>query len=357
MFEIQKTSSFNKNRLTPIVGSKRYAYVTRTSLNNGILQYSGFVNDNNINSANTFSLGLLQMNFFFQRTPWYAGQFVRKIVPKFPINNLLANYFGTILNKQSSKLLSVLVREIDGVFNDIEVALPTNTNGEIAFDYMEAYIKELEIERIKELEAYLIATGLDDYVLTDDEEKVLADFRNNNIEFRDFAYKDLFDHIVQGRRLKKDDQIAGNLPFVMSGTTNSGIVGNIGNDTRIFPKNSLTIDIFGSVFYRNYRYGMGDDTGAYWNEKNELSKFTMLYIGTTIGKSLAGKHDYGHKLRSSRTLNFTIKLPVKSDKQPDYEFINHYICSIEKLVIKGVVEWKNKQIQEIKKVVFDKTND
>ncbi len=260
-------------------------------------------------------------------------------------------YFSSSINKAVTEKYSYGKQFRQGSFNETFIKIPIYSDGAIAFDYMEDYIKELEAERIKELEAYLVATGLNDYVLNAEEEKVLADFRNNNIEFRDFAYKDLFDHIVQGRRLKKDDQIAGNLPFVMSGTTNSGIVGNIGNDTRIFPKNSLTIDIFGSVFYRNYRYGMGDDTGAYWNEKNELSKFTMLYFGTAIGKTLAGKYDYGHKLRSSKTLNFTIKLPVKSDKQPDYEFINHYICSIEKLVIKGVVEWKDKQIKATKDIV------
>lgn len=229
--------------------------------------------------------------------------------------------------------------------------LPIDKSGEIAFDYMEAYIKELEAERIKELEAYLVATGLNDYVLSDDEKQVIAKFKNNKVTWGEFKYRDLFDHIVQGRRLKKDDQTVGDLPFVMSGTTNSGIVGKIGNITRIFPKNSLTIDIFGSVFYRNYVYGMGDDTGAYWNEKNELSKFAMLYIAASISKSLSGKYDYGNKLRSSRTFDFIIKLPMKSDQNPDYELMSRYIHAIEKIIIKGVVEWKDKQIKATRKVV------
>lgn len=144
MFDIKKTTSFNKNRLTPVTDQARYAYVTRTSLNNGILQYSGFVNEANINEANTFSLGLLQMNFFFRREPWYAGQFVRKIVPKFAINHLLAIFFGTVFNKQSAKLLSILVREVDQAFADTKVVLPTHPDGTIAFDYMETYIRAIE---------------------------------------------------------------------------------------------------------------------------------------------------------------------------------------------------------------------
>ena len=56
------------------------------------------------------------------------------------------------------------------------IYLPTLSNWELAYDYMESYIKEIEayhikeIEayHIKEIEAYLKATGLSDYNLTKD---------------------------------------------------------------------------------------------------------------------------------------------------------------------------------------------
>ena len=59
--------------------------ITRTSLNQCVLQTTGFVNDDNINNAGTWSLGLLQMDFFYRKKPWDAGQVVRKIVPKIEI--------------------------------------------------------------------------------------------------------------------------------------------------------------------------------------------------------------------------------------------------------------------------------
>ena len=69
---------------------------------------------------------------------------------------------------------------------NVKFALPTQ-NGEIAFDYMEAYIKELEADRVKELEyekaqqlkAYLIATGLKDYTLTAAEQTALEIFEKS----------------------------------------------------------------------------------------------------------------------------------------------------------------------------------
>lgn len=91
LFEIQNTLSFNKDVL---VDGNKYDYVTRTSQNQGILQTTGFVNKENINSAGNWSLGLLQMDFFYREKSWYAGQFVRKIIPKIKMKNrYIINFF------------------------------------------------------------------------------------------------------------------------------------------------------------------------------------------------------------------------------------------------------------------------
>lgn len=59
------------------------------------------------------------------------------------------------------------------------VSLVNATQGyQIAFNYMESYIKELEAERIQELEAYLKVTGLNDYTLSQKEKDALKAFEN-----------------------------------------------------------------------------------------------------------------------------------------------------------------------------------
>ena len=163
LFEIQHTLSFNKSSLT---AGDKYDYVTRTSLNQGILQTTGFVNKENLNPAGIWSLGLLQMDFFYRKNPWYAGQFVRKIIPKIQIPKNAIMYFSAVLNKQKDKLLSVLVRDVDKTFCNLSLDLPITSNGEIDFSFMETFIRELEEERIRELAAYLTASGLTDYHLT-----------------------------------------------------------------------------------------------------------------------------------------------------------------------------------------------
>ncbi|MDP2761586.1 MAG: restriction endonuclease subunit S [Sideroxyarcus sp.] len=152
------------------------------------------------------------------------------------------------------------------------------------------------------------------------------------IEWREYRLDELFDNIVQGRRLKKQDQVLGGLPFVMAGVTNTGIVNYVGNIVRIFPENSLTVDIFGNVFYRGYEYGMGDDVGAYWNAGHHIPKCVMLYIAAAMQKSMSGKFDFGHKLRSSQSLDFKIHLPTitrNGKSEIAFDFIEQFITALQ----------------------------
>ena len=68
------------------------------------------------------------------------------------------------------------------IYKDMEIELPVDENGKIDFPYMENRIRELEAERIRELEAYLKVTGLSDYILTPAEQAVLAEFRERERE-------------------------------------------------------------------------------------------------------------------------------------------------------------------------------
>ena len=344
LFEIQNTLSFNKDKL---VDGNDFDYVTRTSQNQGILQETGFVNEENINPAGTWSLGLLQMDFFYREKPWYAGQFVRKIVPKIELNKSSILFFTVIFNKQKQNLLSGLVRDVDKAFLTAKIQLPIQ-NGEIDFAFMESFIAELEAERIAELEAYLSATGLQDYTLTKEEEKALQVFEG--VMFEEFTYQNIFNKIIQGRRLRKEDQISGTIPFVMAGTTNTGVVNYISNPVASFPKNSITIDIFGNTFYRNYDFGAGDDTGVYWNDEKEYSKEIMLFCATAMEKSLFGKFSFGKKLRSSQSVDFKMFLP-STQGVPLYAYMEVFIRAVQKLVIKDVVQYAERKLEASRAVV------
>lgn len=151
LFDIDNTSSFNSDSLVP---GTQYDYVTRTSTNQGVLQETGFINEENINKAGTWSLGLLQMDFFYRKKDWYAGQFVRKITAKIEIPEKAIPFMTVVLNNQKPVLLSVLVRSVDTKFRKTKVQLPCK-DGKIDFEFMESFISDLEKERVKDVSDYL----------------------------------------------------------------------------------------------------------------------------------------------------------------------------------------------------------
>ena len=151
----------------------------------------------------------------------------------------------------------------------------------------------------------------------------------STVKWGEFKYKDVFNRIEQGRRLKKDDQIDGTIPFVMSGTTNAGVVNYIANPVASFPKNAITIDIFGNTFYRNYAFGAGDDTGVYWNDATAYSSNAMLFFAVAMQKSMMGRFSYGKKLRSSQSENFTMRLPLTDNGFINFDFMESFIAELE----------------------------
>ena len=226
-----------------------------------------------------------------------------------------------------------------------KISLPVKKDREIDFAFMEDFISQLE--------AYLLVTGLKNYTLTPAEEQALTDFQNGNIKWGEYRFANVFSNIQQGRRLKKDDQIEGDIPFIMAGITNTGVVNYISNSIVIFPKNSITIDIFGNAFYRSYDFGAGDDTGVYWNSEKELSKEIMLFLTKASEKALEGKFSYGKKLRSSQSLNFKMKLPTINNA-PDYPMMETLISAVQKLVIKDVVEYADRKIEATREIIHKK---
>ncbi len=343
MFDIENTYSFNSDVLVP---GNEYDYVTRTSFNQGVLQTTGFVNSNNINPSGTWSLGLLQMDFFYRKNRWYAGQFVRKITPKIDIPEKAIPFFSTLLNKQKQILLSVLVRDVDETFKSIEIDLPVTATGKVDFDFMESFVAELEAERVAELSAYLKVSGLNNYELSKEEKQALE--KLNSFEWECYNVESLFGKSTRGKRLKGDDRIPGSLPFVTAGEANEGISAFIGNDVEVFEKNTTTIDMFGSAKYRNYQYG-GDDHVAIVHTE-QLPMMAAIFVTSACHKAAhTGKFDYGHNFYAKDADALNIMLPKANDGNPDYKAMETLISAIHKLVVKDVVQYANHQRFKAKK--------
>ncbi|WP_208387405.1 restriction endonuclease subunit S [Helicobacter pylori] len=384
LFEIEKTLSFNKDALTQ---GEDYDYITRTSQNQGVLQTTGFVNAENLNPPFTWSLGLLQMDFFYRKKSWYAGQFMRKITPKAEIENKInlriAHYFTTLLNALKRPLLSVLVRDIDKTFREQKIQLPlkptakTQTLEDIDFDFMEKFIAELEqcrlaeLEqcRLAELEAYLKATGLSNTTLSSDEENALNVFNNSiggntpcGLTWQSFRLGDLFEiRPTKAYNLTNPHLFDSNAknPVVTNSSLNNGISGYSSLEptekgNQITYSDTTTSE---GIFYQKRPFiGYSHVQGLYplkyhefWNEK------TLLYIVVAFKKVACGRFDYGNKFNRKIASEMSIALPTNPHGGIDFHFMHTLINALMKQTIQGVVQYCNAKIQAAKEIISQET--
>ncbi len=348
LFGIQNTLSFNAECL---VDGVEYDYVTRTSNNQGILRSTGFVNKENINPAGCWSLGLLQMDFFYREKPWYAGQFVRKVIPKFSVTKALSLFFTAVLNMQKEKLLSVLVRDVDNTFLNLMIKLPVK-DGKIDFDFIENFIAELEAQKIAELEAYLSVTGLKDTRLSLEEEQALSVFPL--LHWGKYQIGDLFSVNSYKKRFdanKVDVRKTGKYPYIVRTSINNGQKGYI-DENADFLNEGNTIS-FGqdtaTMFYQEKPYFTGDKIKVLKAKTPEFDKTNAHFIITAMQQPFKvfswGSSSFNVNIIEAQE----IYLPVK-DGKIDFDFIKNFIFAIQKLVIKDVVAYADSKISATKQI-------
>lgn len=312
------------------------------------------MNKENINSAGVWSLGLLQMDFFYRKKPWYAGQFVRKITPKINIKESAVLFFTTLLNKQKPKLLSVLVRDVDKTFREIKILLPVKNN-EIDFDFMGSFIAELEAERIAELEAYLKVSGYDNYELSCEELDALQRFED--IEKKDwdiYKMEDLFERVetrkIPYKAKELPNEPTGNyvLPCLTSSFQNQGLNYYVPKTGATVLSNVISIPSNSDVYRAYYQSKdftvLSDAYAIRWKlDIQQITPNQYLFMVMCINKVTDLQiYSYKNKLGGWNVVkNKYICLPKKNG-QIDFDFMEVFISAMKKTALKSITHYIHK---------------
>ena len=236
------------------------------------------------------------------------------------------------------------------------ITLPILSNWELAYDYMENYIKEIEAYHIKEIEAYLQSTGLSDYELNKEEVESLKTItQGGGIKFR---LDELFD-VKPSKKIFhwinitiEEEKNEYNYPYVVRTSLNNWIRGYISEDKEFLnPWNTITFaqDTF-FAFYQKEPYYTGNKVKVFclkWYDMNEkLGEYFTTLINFRI-KDLS----WGTGSNIESISNLEITLPTTSDNQIDYSLIETYIKATQKLVIKDLVDNINKKLETYKDII------
>ena len=364
MFDIDDWSyGKNKNWISrsEIKTKNGLPVISGITINNGVNYYTNDIpNDNEIFYD---SLTISTRGEYSGTVTYHQGKFVlANNILVMEIKELTKNqklFIGTLINNLSYGGYSAYPTK-ESLKND-SIQLPTK-NGEIDFDFMDAYISELEEERISELVTYLKISDLDNYELSKDEKQVIKDF--SNIKWKDYQIGKLFKKIktkklpYKAKNLPKEPMGEYILPVLTSSFMNQGLNYYIPKAETTILKNVISIpsnsDVY-RAYYQSREFTVLSDAYAIeWKDKEKnIEPNEYLFTVSSINKVTdLPIYSYKNKLGGWNVVkNKHIKLPVNSYDEIDFEYMKKFIQAIKKLVIKDVVLYADKKIKVTKKVV------
>jgi len=307
---------------------------------------------NNKNGKSTILIHSNNQNIVYLETPFYLkdGHGATSVLQSEKLNKINQMFIIASIDKVIKSKYSYNKKATKIELKNTVITLPTK-NSKIDFEFMESFIVELEAERIAELEAYLSATGLKDYSLTAEEQKVLDDFEN--VKFEKFNVVDLFNVKNSGNILSRDIvENSGETPYLCASSENNAVSSYISYDETYLDKGNC-IFIGGKTFVVTYQekdFYSNDSHNLILSLKNEeeKSKLNQLYLVTCINKSLGHKYSWGDSISNKKIQIDKVSLPAKN-QQPYYAIMEIFISAIQKLVIKDVVLYANKKNRCYKK--------
>lgn len=358
--------------------SAEYPYFTRTENNNGILGYVEYLDEEHKIRGNSLAVGMISMKFHYMQHDFYAGQFTKTLIPKFQgFDEKIALYFMAILNKHSAYYQSYLVRHFKDKVSETVVSLPVIESSEYAHEYTtddidwlsirnriveleNECISDLEQERIAELDAYLAVSGLDDYELTDEDRKVLS----KKPSYASFEIGSVFEplkvgFIGKGQKIgsaTKEPDEEHCVPLTCAKIGDNGIMYWGKKGDFITYKNTLAVIADGAVS-AGLVYAQPEEAGAYSHsyfidtKTKGVSKYAKEYLSTVLTKVVYPKYSREDAPRWNKIEKDVIYLPVTSNGDIDFDYMERYIRVIEKLAIADVVKYRDRQIAITKQIV------
>ena len=335
IFYIDKGKRLTKSDM--ILGCTNY--VGASDSNNGVTCVIG--NSEHVFGGNkiTVSYNGSIANAFYQKDSFWATDDVNVLS--------LKNYE---LNKNIAIFLIVLIEREKYRFNygrkwdkalmmKSKILLPQE-NGIPAWQWMDNYIASLT-RNIKNKACAIWNGQFDKHPIIN----MKMDLQE--CKWKWFRYDEIFD-IRKGFYNKKPESVDnGEIPFIGATDSNNGVTSrcelktieetsktgegiNAPLSEKLFEPNCITVSNNGSIgyaFYQHEKFTCTHDVNPLYLKGRNLNVYIAMFLCTLIEKDRF-RWTYGRKWRPSRMPDSLIKLPVKSDGNPDWTWMENYIKSL-----------------------------
>ena len=288
---------------------------------------------------------MMGMQFFYMKHDFYAGQFTKTAFPLFEgFNEKVALWFISWFYKSTKKYLGVLVRDFEKTFYETELEVPYYGE-QLALDFIESRVRELEEERVRELEAYLTASNFSDCSLTLAEKNALNAFEEGTIFTKSIKIGKLFDIYPTksyGQTNATLFATRGDVPVIVNSSADNGVGGWIAlNPTEkgnmITFSDTTTSD---AIFYQPFDFvGYSHVQGLHPKEPSGWTENAYLYFLSLFKKSANGRFDYATKFTRYLAMDMEVEMPISSEGDIDFCFMENYISAVKKQIIVRLKEF------------------
>lgn len=312
---------------TPFIGA--------SDCNNGITAFVS--NTNNSYKANVLGVnynGSIAESFFHPYAALFSDdvkQFEIKV--KNPTKYMYL-FLKTVILQQKSKFAYGYKFNEQRMRRQI-ILLPVSSDGDPDWHFMEEFIKERE--------SGLMAK----YMTFIQREIVLLENMPgggqslDDLEWREFSIRDIFDLVQRGKRIIRADQVAGQVPYISAKAENNGFDSMCGNSTGVRKfKDCITVANSGSVgasFYHPYAFVASDHVTAL--RRMEANKFQYLFLKTLLSR-LGEKYSFNREMTDSRLKKEKIILPADSKGEPAWDAMNTLMMQKEAAALKKYLRFK-----------------
>ena len=323
LFTVDNGNKFNKNAMS--FKSPSVNFVGRSASNNGITAivdrvlgvepYKG--------GSLTLALGGSIGCCFLQEQDFYTGQNLAVLMPKWGMSTEIKLYIATCISKVAKNSYKAFSDELNKhIHTDFMFKLPAKSITLIDYDCIEH-----------------IGGGLDNMSNID------------TSSWKEFKLCDLFSASNGDVDIQQKDINEKGTYVVTSGEQNNGILGKSDREARVFSADTLTVDMFGNVYYRDYEYKLVTHARVFSLKPLFVMNREIGLFMVSLLKFLTEIYSYTNMCSWSKIKDLSIKLPVTTVYEPDFDYMEEYIRIQKKLAIKDAVLLKDKIIEETKKVV------
>lgn len=365
-----------KGKLTTkdLIEGNDIPYIAAKKTNNGVGKMCSRTNipDDQVMKGNCI--------VFVQQGDGSAGYTTYQKDDFYAISCVTCGYIDGIMNESIGLFLVSVLDKNKAFYNhsnswsgdkllNTKILLPATETHEPDWNYMQERIAELERERIAELEQYLIATGLNDYELTEKDKQILATKLTDGgasqssesgsgcwKEARKFKLVDIA-NVSYGTKFDKNkmSHVSPKINFVSRTAINNGVSDCVDEcGVEPFMAGTITLALGGSIgscFIQEKPYYTGQNVGVIELPTFVTDKAKIYFVGVLQKECKAQFTAFANEINRYLKTTLSVLLPVTSNGQPDWDFMDKYIHAIEKVAIADVVKYKDKVITKTKAMV------